>query len=119
MLEYEIHQNSDSEWIEYLCKLLANKKKIAVMLQAQCLESQTAASKIGKFKKNCEKSRKNAYWKCQKIQKKLSFSYINYEEFQLLFHSLKHSESDNSKPRKYHRNNLYFCNEISSLYSSF
>ena len=38
MLEYKIHQNSDSEWIEYLCKLLADKEKIAAVLQAQCSE---------------------------------------------------------------------------------
>ena len=69
--------------------------------------------------KDCERSRKNVCWKCQKIQKKLSFSHTNCEEFQLLFHSLKHLKSDNSKSRKYHRNNLYFCSKISSLFSSF
>src|SRR5436190_15220632 len=52
----------------------------------------------------------------KKIQKKLSFSHTNCEEFQLLFHDLKHSESGNSKPRKYHRNNLYFAVK-SHLYS--
>ena len=55
----------------------------------------------------------------KKFRKKLSFSHTNCEEFQLLFHDLKHSESDNSKPRKYHRNNFYFCSKISSLFSSF
>jgi len=60
MLEYKIHQNSDLEWIEYLHKLLADKEKIAVMLQAQHSELQTAASEASKLKKDCERSRKNA-----------------------------------------------------------
>jgi len=55
----------------------------------------------------------------KKIQKKLSFSHTNCEEFQLLFYSLKYLKSGNSKPRKYCRNNLYFCSEISFLFNSF
>ena len=119
MLEYKIYQNSDSEWIKYLHKLLADKEKTVVTLQAQCSELQTAALKVSKLKKDCERSRKNACWKCQKIQKKLSFSHTNCEEFQFLFHDLKYLKSDNSKSRKYHRNNFYFCSEISSLFSFF
>ena len=61
MLEYEIHQNSDSEQIKYLHKLLADKEKTAVTSQAQCSELQTAASKVSKLKKDCERSRKNAH----------------------------------------------------------
>ena len=60
MLEYEICQNSDSEQIEYLYKLLADKKKTAVTSQAQCSELQTAALKVSKLKRDCERSRKNA-----------------------------------------------------------
>ena len=55
----------------------------------------------------------------KKFRKKLSFSHTNCEEFQFLFHSLKHLKSGNSKSRKYHKNNLYFCSEISSLFSFF
>jgi len=60
MLEYEICQNSDLKQIEYLCKLLADKEKAAVMSQAQHSELQTAALKASKLKRNCERSRKNA-----------------------------------------------------------
>jgi len=60
MLEYEICQNSDFKWIEYLCKLLANKEKTVIMSQAQYSESQIAASEASKFKKDSERSRKNA-----------------------------------------------------------
>ena len=34
MLKYEICQNFNSEWIDYFCKLLADKKKIVIMSQA-------------------------------------------------------------------------------------
>ena len=61
MLEYKICQNSDSEQIKYLYKLLADKKKTVAVSQAQHSESQTAASKVSKFKKDCRKSRKNAH----------------------------------------------------------
>ena len=60
MLEYEIHQNFNSEQIKYFCKLLVNKEKTAVMSQTQHSELQTAASEVSKLKKDCERSRKNA-----------------------------------------------------------
>ena len=60
MLEYKIYQNSDSEQIEYLCKLLADKKKTTATLQAQCPELQNAASEASKLKRDHERSRKNA-----------------------------------------------------------
>ena len=60
MLEYKICQNSDFKQIKYLHKLLANKEKTVAVLQAQCSESQTAVLKVSKFKKNHERSRKNA-----------------------------------------------------------
>ena len=59
MLEYEICQNSNFKQIEYLYKLLVNKEKTAVTLQAQHSESQTAALKVSKLKKDHERSRKN------------------------------------------------------------
>ena len=59
MLEYEICQNFNSEQIEYFCKLLVNKKKTVIMLQAQYSESQTAASEVSKLKRDHERSRKN------------------------------------------------------------
>src|SRR5436190_15394655 len=52
----------------------------------------------------------------KKFRKKLSFSHTNCEEFQFLFHDLKHLKSGNSKSRKYCRNNFYFCSK-SHLYS--
>src|SRR5436190_4591384 len=55
----------------------------------------------------------------KKFRKKLSFLHTNCEKFQFLFHSLKHLKSDNSKSRKYCRNNLYFCSKISLLFNSF
>jgi len=61
MLEYKICQNSDSEQIKYLCKLLADKEKTAIMLQAQCPESQTAAPEASKLKRGCRRSRKNVH----------------------------------------------------------
>ena len=61
MLEYKICQNSDSEQIKYLCKLLANKEKTVIMSQAQCSELQTAALKVSKLKRDHERSRKNAH----------------------------------------------------------
>ena len=61
MLEYEIHQNFNSEQIEYLHKLLADKEKTAVMSQAQHSELQTAALKVSKFKKGHGRARKNAH----------------------------------------------------------
>ena len=61
MLEYKIHQNSDLKQIKYFCKLLADKEKIATVLQAQYSELQTAASEVSKLKKHCKRSRKNAH----------------------------------------------------------
>ena len=60
MLEYEICQNSDLKQIKYLHKLLANKKKTVTASQAQHSESQTAALKVSKLKKDHERFRKNA-----------------------------------------------------------
>ena len=61
MLEYKIHQNSDLEQIKYFHKLLADKEKTVIMSQAQHSELQTAALKVSKLKKDCERSRKNAH----------------------------------------------------------
>ena len=61
MLEYEIHQNSDLKQIKYLCKLLVNKEKTVITLQAQHSELQTAALEASKLKRGCERSRKNAH----------------------------------------------------------
>ena len=60
MLEYEICQNSDSEQIKYLHKLLADKEKTVIISQAQHSELQTAASEASKFKRDHKRSRKNA-----------------------------------------------------------
>ena len=40
MLEYELRQNSDTKQIEYLQKLLAEKKKAVVKETKQCLKDQ-------------------------------------------------------------------------------
>ena len=40
MLEYELCQNSDTEQIEYLQKLLAEKKKAVIKKTEQCLKDQ-------------------------------------------------------------------------------
>ena len=60
MLEYEIHQNFNFKQIDYLCKLLVNKEKAVIALQAQHSELQTAASEASKLKRDHERSRKNA-----------------------------------------------------------
>ena len=59
MLEYKICQNFDSEQIKYLHKLLADKKKTVIMLQAQHSELQTAALKASKLKRDHERSKEN------------------------------------------------------------
>ena len=45
MLEYELHQNSDIEWIEYLWKLLAEKKKAVIKETEQHLKDQEQCQK--------------------------------------------------------------------------